>query len=118
MKILIVEDETMVSMLVEDMLIDLGHTPIGPAASVNEAMAVIDANAFDVALLDINLGGHEKAFPIADRLIDMGIPFALVSGYDPAGIEGYDSAMKLQKPFSQHSLAETVKALSRLVPIG
>ncbi|RYE92579.1 MAG: response regulator, partial [Oxalobacteraceae bacterium] len=87
MKVMIVEDETMVSMLVEDMLIDAGHTPVGPAACVADALALIDTETFDAALLDINLGGVETAFPVADRLDELGIPYALVSGYDPAGID-------------------------------
>jgi DNA-binding response OmpR family regulator len=111
MNILIVEDETMVAMLVEDMLLDLGHTPVGPASNIASAMAIIDSQTFDAALLDINLGSGEKAFPIADRLTEMGIPYALVSGYDPKGIEGYDHAAKLQKPFSMVSLASTVETL-------
>jgi DNA-binding response OmpR family regulator len=118
MKILIVEDETMVAMLVEDMLMDLGHTPVGPAASVDDALALIENETFQIALLDINLGGSEKAFPIADRLDELGVPYALVSGYDPGGIEGYDHAVKLQKPFNQASLSATVKTLLDRVTIG
>jgi DNA-binding response OmpR family regulator len=91
---------------------------IGPVASVADAMAAIDEGTPDVALLDINLGGTEKAFPVADRLQEMGVPFALVSGYDPRGIDGYDDAVKLQKPFSINSLEETVKALRAKVLIG
>lgn len=118
MKILIVEDETMVAMLLEDMLADLGHDPVGPASSVADAMAVIDTTPFDVALLDINLGGSERAYPIADRLDSMGIPYALVSGYDPRGIDGYDHAVNLQKPFNGDSLARTIKELRFRLPIG
>lgn len=117
MKVLIVEDETMVAMLVEDMLIGLGHDPVGPVASIAEAMALIDEKPFDIALLDVNLGGKEKAFPIAERLEGMGIPYALVSGYDPRGIEACADALKLQKPFNQASLAATVAELvSRVKP--
>lgn len=118
MKILVVEDETMVSILVEDMLLDLGHQPVGPAACLAEALLLVESETFDIALLDINLGGEEKAFPVADRLDELGIPYALVSGYDPRGIEGYDHALNLQKPFSRASLSETVKKLISRVSIG
>jgi DNA-binding response OmpR family regulator len=118
MKILVVEDETMVALLLEDMLDSMGHEVIGPAASVDEAMTLISENTFDVALLDINLGSSEKAFPVADHLDAMKIPYALVSGYDPGGIEGYDHAVNLQKPFSVSALMSTVAELRSRVLIG
>ncbi len=110
MNILIVEDETMVAMLVEDMLGDLGHKTVGPAANVTSALNLVERGGIDLALLDINLGG-ERAYPIADRLDELDIPYALVSGYDPRGIEGYDHAVKLQKPFHIHALSEVVDRL-------
>lgn len=110
MNILIVEDETIVAMLVEDMVEELGHHAVGPAADVPTALALIERGGVDLALLDVNLGG-ERAYPIADRLDVLSIPYALVSGYDPRSIKGYDHAAKLQKPFSAYALSEVVNAL-------
>jgi CheY-like chemotaxis protein len=66
-RVLVVEDETMVAWLLEDMLADLGCAIVGPAAHVNQALAMLDAEAIDAAVLDINLNG-QKSYPVADAL--------------------------------------------------
>jgi CheY-like chemotaxis protein len=70
-KILVVEDEMIVAWLLEDMLADLGCAVIGPAASINQALAMIDAEAIDAAVLDVNLNG-QMSYPIADVLAARG----------------------------------------------
>jgi glycerophosphoryl diester phosphodiesterase len=67
LKVLVVEDEALVSMLVEDMLTDLGCTIIGPAAEIEEALRLAGSADIDAALLDVNLGGR-PIFPVADAL--------------------------------------------------
>lgn len=71
----------LVAWLLENMLVELGCMIVGPAASVSQALAMIEANAIDVAVLDINLNG-EMSYPVADALAGCDVPFVFVSAYD------------------------------------
>ncbi|MFD1704752.1 response regulator [Methylopila henanensis] len=99
LRILVVEDEAMISMMIEDMLIDQGVTVVGPAGSVAQALAMLDVEEVDGALLDVNLGG-EKSFPIADVLTEKGVRIVFTTGYGESGVGSrYPTARTLQKPF-------------------
>src|SRR6202171_5551025 len=80
-RVLLVEEEMLVAWLIEDMLADLGCAVIGPASSVNQALAMIDAEAVDAAVLDLNLNG-QMSYPVADALAARGVPFVISTGYD------------------------------------
>ena len=80
-RVLVVEDETMVAWLLEDMLADLGCAVVGPAARVNQALAMLDAEAIDAAVLDVNLNG-QMSYPVADALAARGVPFVFSTGYN------------------------------------
>src|SRR3954465_926104 len=67
LRVLVVEDEMMVSMLIEDMLLDLGCTVVGPASRLDEALVLAKDSELDCAVLDVNLGG-QPIFPVADVL--------------------------------------------------
>ena len=111
LKVLVVEDEMLVSMLVEDMLSDLGCTVVGPAAELEEAMSLAQSADIDLALLDVNLGG-KPIFPVADALKARGVPFAFASGYGEAGLtEDHRGAAVLQKPFREADLAKALRGL-------
>ena len=111
LKVLVVEDEMLVSMLVEDMLSDLGCEVVGPAAELDEAMSLAESADIDLALLDVNLGG-KPIFPVADALKRRGVPFAFASGYGEAGLsEDHRGATVLQKPFREADLAKALKGL-------
>ena len=111
LKVLVVEDEMLVSMLVEDMLSDLGCTVVGPAAELEEAMSLAQNAEIDLALLDVNLGGR-PIFPVADTLKARGVPFAFASGYGEAGLsEDHRGASVLQKPFREADLAKALRGL-------
>jgi DNA-binding response OmpR family regulator len=79
LRVLVVEDEMMVSMLIEDMLSDLGCEVIGPASRLDEAIALANESELDCAVLDVNLGG-QPIFPLADLLREKGAPFAFATG--------------------------------------
>src|SRR5674476_629764 len=105
-RVLVVEDEMMVSWLLEDMLAELGCLVVGPAGSVKQALAMIDAGAIDVAVLDVNLNG-EMSYPIADALGARGVPFVFVTGYAKDRIlDGYRVFPVLQKPFHRSELSD------------
>ena len=85
LRVLVAEDEALVSMLIEDMLTEMGAAVVGPAATLDEAMTLAKGDGFDIALLDVNLAG-KPIFPIADVLREKGVPFIFASGYGEAGI--------------------------------
>jgi CheY-like chemotaxis protein len=111
LKVLVVEDEALVSMLVEDMLTDLGCAIVGPAAEIEEALRLANSADIDAALLDVNLGGR-PIFPVADALKERGVPFAFASGYGEAGLtEDHRGATVLQKPFREADLRRVLEGL-------
>jgi CheY-like chemotaxis protein len=116
-RILIVEDEIMVAWALEDILTGIGCVIVGPAARLNQALAMIETEIIDVALLDINLNG-EKSYLIADALGARGVPFVFSTGYRQDRMpDGYQQFPLLQKPFSGEKLAEALaKLLTQKVP--
>jgi CheY-like chemotaxis protein len=99
-RILILDDEPLISMLVEDWLTELGCEVVGPARSVEEGLNIVaDSAKLDAAILDVNLGGT-NSFLVADALKQRGIPFAFATG--DSGVDasaGYANPILLPKPF-------------------
>jgi CheY-like chemotaxis protein len=113
MLVMVVEDEALVGMMMEDYLLDLGHEVACIVPSVAEAMQVIDRGEIDIAILDVNLSG-ETSYPVADRLRNLGVPFAFATGYGRGGVDLlYRDVPVLQKPFDESILEEVVDQLSR-----
>ena len=111
LKVLVVEDETIVSFLVEDMLEALGCAEVWHAGDVVGALAILRDRRPDIAVLDVNLG-HEPAYPIAERLEAERIPFAFATGYGRDGIPDRWAAWPvIQKPFTQEVLAAALGSL-------
>jgi CheY-like chemotaxis protein len=100
-RVLVVEDEMLIGMLLEDMLTDLGHEVVAIVPRLKDAMAAVDRETYDLAILDVHLHG-ESAFPVADVLIAKGIPFVFATGYGERGLpENYRGRPVLQKPFAK-----------------
>jgi CheY-like chemotaxis protein len=112
LRILVVEDELIILMMIEGMLSDLGCRDVVSAPSVDKALALVDGQRFDIALLDMNLGGKDSR-PVAEALERHGVPFAYCTGNraDNSAEGGLDRPV-LRKPFSAEELAA---ALSRLI---
>jgi CheY-like chemotaxis protein len=111
LRVLLVEDETAVAMMLEDMLAALGYTVIGPVARLDKAVAMAEREAVDVALLDVNLNGSE-VYPVAAALAARGIPFAFCTGYGKAGLRApYDDRPTLPKPFLLRTLRDLIAKL-------
>ncbi len=107
--VLIVEDETIISFLIEDMALELGAGEICHAAGVAEALAFLAERRPDTAIVDLNLGG-ELAYPVAERLAALGVPFVFATGYGRQGVSaGWDSHPVLQKPFPVETLAREMR---------
>ncbi|HZL59027.1 MAG TPA: response regulator [Stellaceae bacterium] len=102
--VLIVEDESIISFLVEDMLKDIGCTTVLHASGVAEALALLAAQPPDAAVLDVNLAG-EMVFPVAERLQASGIPFIFTTGYGLKGMPPNWALLPVvQKPFKRETL--------------
>lgn len=111
-RILIVEDEMLVAMLLEDVVVELGHEVAGLAMRLETAVEAAEQEGFDFAILDINLAG-KHSYPVADCLLRRGIPFIFASGYGSAGLsEPYRAAMVLQKPFDVGQVAKMLESIS------
>ncbi|HYC68829.1 response regulator [Brevundimonas sp.] len=109
LRVLVVEDEAAVAMLIESMLEDLGCVVVASATSVAEALARIADGGFEFALLDLNLGG-DRVDPVAGALSDRGLPFAFASGYGPGGAPaGFEAVQVLAKPFRRRDLEVTLR---------
>ena len=111
-RVLVVEDEFLVAMLIEEMLESAGCVVIGPIPRVPEALDAVDHDSCDAAVLDINLAG-ERIDPVAKALSKRNVPFMFVTGYGVTGLPGdYLDRPHICKPFK---MAELLGTVSRLV---
>ena len=107
-RILVVEDEVMVAMLVEDILLDLGCELAGLATRLDDALRLARQAEIDLALLDVNLDG-KPSYPVAEVLRARGIPFVFATGYGERGIDpAFAAVPTLAKPFQHEDLARIV----------
>jgi CheY-like chemotaxis protein len=110
-KVLIVEDETMIAIMLEDMLDELGYGVAGVAAKTPQALELIDAVQVDAAILDLNLAGQDS-YDIAAALEERGIPFLFSTGYAALAVdERYRGRPFLQKPFRQEELQKALSGM-------
>ncbi len=112
-RILVVEDEALVAMLLETMLEDMGFVPVGPVDDIDTALEVLrNDNRLDGALLDVNVAGRE-VFPVAAALKAKGVPFVFSTGYGEGGLpDDWRGHPTIQKPFTEDAVREALfKAL-------
>jgi DNA-binding NtrC family response regulator len=112
LSVLVIEDEVLISMLLEDMLDEAGCTIVGPCPSVDEAMSVLDGQAFDVALVDLGLADGTSE-PVIRELAARSIPFAIMSGQTPPDDAG-DTQTYLTKPFTFTDVKRTLGTLAAM----
>ncbi len=111
MRVLVVEDETLVAILLEDMLTDLGCEVIGLAARVGAAREMVERNKPDCVILDVNVGG-EMVYPVAEMLEARGVPFVFVTGYSgKTVVPRFQTRPTLQKPFECDQLRTVLSGL-------
>ncbi|MFL6856383.1 MAG: response regulator [Allosphingosinicella sp.] len=111
--VLIVEDESLISMMLEDFLDSLGHAVAGTCETVSDALARVEQGGFDIAIVDVNLNG-ERVWPVADRLRAMGIPYILATGghIEPPP-DAHAGAPVLSKPFTLDAIEPALDEASR-----
>lgn len=108
-RVLVIEDESLVAMLLETVLEDLGCTPVGPASSVDEGLRLIESETtLDAALLDVNVAGRQ-VFPAAEALKARGVPFVFSTGYGEGGLpDDWRGHPTIQKPFTEATVRDAL----------
>jgi CheY-like chemotaxis protein len=110
LRVLLVEDEMMVGLLVESMLVELGHEVTGPIGRLHRAVAMAERENLDFAVIDVNINGG-KAYPVAAALVARGIPFIFSTGYGRAGLAApFEDHPMLQKPYHFEDLRAAIEA--------
>jgi len=105
-RILIVDDEYMIALMAEQLVLDLGGTPVGPVATFTEAMSVARSGDFDAALLDVNLYGTQSE-DVARELAARNIPFVVVTGYGSINWRGIEAPV-LTKPYDAPAIGRAL----------
>lgn len=110
-KVLVVEDEPLVAMVIEDMLESLGCTVVGPVAQLAEALDLAQHNDCDCAILDVNVRGGSIT-PVADAFIKKGVPILLASGYSESALPAHLARhARLTKPYTSEQLEDGIRCL-------
>lgn len=109
-RILVVEDESLIAMMIEDFCVEMGHRITGIVESVAEALAATEAGGFDLAILDLNLRGNEQCWPVADALEARGIPFVLATGgHIEAPPARHAERITVSKPFTMEGVRDAIQ---------
>jgi CheY-like chemotaxis protein len=107
-RILIIEDEVLVAMHLEDLLLAMGYTVVGPATRLPEAIVLARDGDIDFAVLDMNLAGT-PSFPVADILRGRRIPFIFATGYGHEGVATrFGDEPILRKPYASKDLEHAI----------
>jgi CheY-like chemotaxis protein len=109
-RVLVIEDEMLVAMMVEDVLSEAGYCVLGPVATVANAMAILSAeDRIDVAVMDLNLAG-ETSLPLANVFREKNIPFMVMTGYGAAPLSApHELVRVLSKPFDPLDLVAMLR---------
>ena len=107
-KLLIVEDDVMIRVVLADMLCELGYTVAAEAASIDEALEATRKTHFDLAILDADLMGRSVS-PVADALVARDIRFVFITGYGDHGLSAYRNRPTLRKPFQIDTLKRALQ---------
>jgi CheY-like chemotaxis protein len=111
-RVLVVEDEMTVAMLIEDMVSELSYDVAAVVPRLEDAMRLLDSDTFDIAMLDVHLNG-KTVFPFAAELQAREIPFLFATAYGPRGIPAeFQNHPVLQKPFGPMELRRALTALA------
>jgi len=111
-RVLVVEDEMTVAMLIEDMVSELAYEVAAVVTRLEDAMRLLDSDNFDLAMLDVHLNG-KTVFPFAEALQEREIPFLFATAYGARGLpEEFQSHLVLQKPFGPFELRRALTDLA------
>ena len=114
-RVFILEDETALAIVLEDMVVDSGCDPALTVGNLRDAERAFDNLNCDCALIDINVGG-QKSFGIAREFLARGIPFAFLTGYDSSMASEFGTVPVLQKPYTQQQVQNVLAGLLKTAP--
>jgi DNA-binding response OmpR family regulator len=110
MRVLVIEDEFLIGLVLEQDLRDAGHEVVGPFRDLPSATQAIDTEQFDIAILDINLNG-QLVYPLADKLTERGVRFFFLSGYLARDLPiRFREIGRLSKPYDPQALSRLIAA--------
>ncbi|HEY8247240.1 MAG TPA: response regulator [Hyphomicrobium sp.] len=110
-RVLVLEDEPLIAMVLVDILEEAGCTVVGPAHDAEQAARLIAESSIDVAVLDVNLGSGHTSACIADSLKGAGTPFIFATGYGEMGLRSTDrDTLRVDKPYFAPTILATVAA--------
>ncbi len=113
LRVMVLEDEAIIAMLLEDMLAEMGCEVVGPVSDVPAALNLLEAETPQMALLDVNLSHGQSSYKVAEALAGRGVPFAFVTGHAPGGLQApFTDRPTLQKPFHLAALMDVVRVVS------
>ena len=108
-RVLVVEDESLVAMMMVEALVEMGFGIVGPFSNTTDAIRAVKETPVAAAILDINLG-DESVYPVADLLTSRGIPFAFITGYGSGQLDRrYPHAPVLLKPVDRNTLRDVFR---------
>lgn len=111
-RVLVLDDEMLVAMMLEDMLADLDYEVVGPFATLEDGLEAANAESLDGAIIDLNLGRGVFSTPVAEVLRERGVPFLLATGYGAnEQTEALGHAGLLGKPFSTGDVQAALEAM-------
>ena len=115
LRVLLVEDELIIAMMVESVITNMGFEVIGPVVHIDQALRLVADGEFDCAILDVNIRGG-NSYAVADLLIARDCPFVMATGYSDWSIPPHLIGQKrLTKPYSTEALESELKLLSAKV---
>jgi len=116
-RILIVDDEPLITAMMEEWLLELGHAVVGTAHSLARALELAESS-LDAAIVDVSLG-KDNSYPLLKVLTARGLPFALATGYGQDGIEPrYRGQATLRKPFEFATFVRAIDGLMAQSAMG
>ena len=111
-RVFVAEDEVLIALVIQDILEELGHSIVGPAARVEDALQTAREGSFDFAILDVKLADSE-VYPVAEILAARGIPFAFATGYGQDSLAAaFRSRPVLSKPYTMPDVAAIIRHIS------
>lgn len=106
-RVLVVEDEAIIALMIVEWLSEMGCEALGPAARLADGFALAQTEPLDAAVLDVNVNS-ERVYPLADYLRGRGIPLVFATGYGDSVAEDAVNAPVLEKPFTYDQLARAL----------
>ena len=116
-RVLVVEDEALIAVMVEDMLLEMGSEVVGPAATIEGALALARQEPLDAAVLDVNVRG-ERIDPVAEALMARGVPVLFATGYGEVRLASGMPVTVIDKPYTQEKLAHGLAAVMGIADSG